>query len=82
MLRAELTSTFYELSTLLNDMKFTIVEAQDFGVLGKMNGGLKEHLVASLTPQQPKKEGLNLKNLHRAPKVVKLNKKMLKSLLI
>jgi hypothetical protein len=63
-------------------MKFSITNAHDFGALGKMTHGLKNHLVASLAPPQPKKEGLNLKELKKAQKVVKLNKKMLKTLLI
>ena len=73
---------FHALATLLDDMKYTITGAHDFGTLAQMTHDLSDHLIASLTPKHHKKEGLNLKELGHGAKLVKVDKKALKYLLI
>ena len=78
ILRADVTATFYELTTLLKDVRHYVPSAGKFDELGDKNAELKKHVIASLTPNKNKENGLILQNL----KVVKMSKKELKSLLI
>ena len=89
MLRATIMASFFELTTALKNSKSYLMHGEGFEGLGDMNVILKRHLVATLTPQEPKKEGLNLQNLVKEDPVLKaelmdifLKKRTLKSLLI